>query len=157
MEVVSKPCKDWFLHPILVHYRINRKIQVAKWGAPKKYFKIKLISCYKRMKYGFITYRQRKVWIAGQSKVHHSNWLDISLHTNFFSWNLIKKKMKHIDRKKVKVRAAKKEKVFFPHNIWIFCQFGLRPKETCLKRAAVWILMIQVSSNLWIFYVFWEF
>jgi hypothetical protein len=33
---VSKPCQDRFLHPILVHYRKIRKIQVAKWGTPKK-------------------------------------------------------------------------------------------------------------------------
>jgi len=36
MEVVSKPCQDQFLHPILVHYRKNKKIQAAKWGKPKK-------------------------------------------------------------------------------------------------------------------------
>jgi len=29
MEVVSKPCQDQLLHPILVHYRKNKKIQVA--------------------------------------------------------------------------------------------------------------------------------
>jgi len=35
MEMVAKPC----LHPILVHSIIERKkIQVAKWGTPKKYF-----------------------------------------------------------------------------------------------------------------------
>jgi len=39
MEVVSKPCQDWFLHPILVHNRKNKKIQVAKWGTPKKHLK----------------------------------------------------------------------------------------------------------------------
>jgi len=36
MEVLSKPCQDRFLHPVLVHYRKNKKIQVAKWGTPKK-------------------------------------------------------------------------------------------------------------------------
>jgi len=40
--VKAMPCQDRFLHPILVHYR---KIQVAKWGTPKKYLKkiVKLI------------------------------------------------------------------------------------------------------------------
>jgi len=36
MEVVSKPYQDIFLHIILVHYRKIRKIEVAKWGTPKK-------------------------------------------------------------------------------------------------------------------------
>jgi len=39
MEVVSKPCQDQFLHPIPVHYRKIRKIQVDKWGKPKIYLK----------------------------------------------------------------------------------------------------------------------
>jgi hypothetical protein len=46
MEVVSKPCQDRFLHPSLVHYRKNKKIQVAKWGTPKKYLKKKHILIY---------------------------------------------------------------------------------------------------------------
>jgi len=36
MEMVSKPCQDHFLHPILVHSIIEKKeIQVAKWGTQK--------------------------------------------------------------------------------------------------------------------------
>jgi len=38
---MSKPCQDQFLHPVLVHYRKNKKIQVAKCGTPKKYFFLK--------------------------------------------------------------------------------------------------------------------
>jgi len=36
-----KAMQDRFLHPILVHYRKIREIQVAKWGTPKKYLKKK--------------------------------------------------------------------------------------------------------------------
>jgi len=39
MEIASKPCQDQFLHPILVHCRKIRKIQVAKWGTQKIYLK----------------------------------------------------------------------------------------------------------------------
>jgi len=39
MEVVSKPCQDQLLHPILVHYRKKEKIQAAKLGTPKKILK----------------------------------------------------------------------------------------------------------------------
>jgi len=39
MEMGLKPCQDRFLHPILVHCRKIRKIQVAKWGTPKNIFK----------------------------------------------------------------------------------------------------------------------
>jgi len=42
MEMVSKPCQDRFLHPILVHsIEKKEKIQVAKWGTPKKIYKNK--------------------------------------------------------------------------------------------------------------------
>jgi len=34
----SKPCQDQFFHPILVHFRKIRKIQVAKWEHQKKFF-----------------------------------------------------------------------------------------------------------------------
>jgi hypothetical protein len=39
MEMESKPCQDQFLNPILVLCRKIRKIQVAKWGIQKNYFK----------------------------------------------------------------------------------------------------------------------
>ena len=44
MEVVSKPCQDWFLDPILVDYRKNKKIQIAKWGKQKNCNKY--LNCY---------------------------------------------------------------------------------------------------------------
>jgi hypothetical protein len=43
MVVVSKPCQDRFLHPILVHYRKNKKIQVAKWGKLNFFFNFNCI------------------------------------------------------------------------------------------------------------------
>ncbi len=43
MEVVSKPCQDRFLYPILVHYRKIRKIQSGKWGTPKFFLNINKI------------------------------------------------------------------------------------------------------------------
>jgi hypothetical protein len=36
MEMVSKPCQDRFLHPILVHSIEKKKIQEAKWDTLKK-------------------------------------------------------------------------------------------------------------------------
>jgi len=39
MEVVSKPCQDRFLHPILIHYRKNKKNTGSQMGQAKKYFK----------------------------------------------------------------------------------------------------------------------
>ncbi len=40
MKMASKPCQDWFLHPILVHSIIGKKENTGryKWGTPKKYF-----------------------------------------------------------------------------------------------------------------------
>ncbi len=43
-KVVLKPCQDRFLHPILVHYKKNMKIQAAKWDTPKKIFKKDMFS-----------------------------------------------------------------------------------------------------------------
>jgi len=42
MEMVSKPCQDRFLHPILVHFIIEKKENIgSQMGHTKKYLKNK--------------------------------------------------------------------------------------------------------------------
>jgi len=52
MEVVSKPCHDRFLHPVLVHYR--KKNTGSQMGHTKKIFKKKVLKKLTKIQnYGF--------------------------------------------------------------------------------------------------------
>jgi len=69
MEVLSKPCQDWFLYLILIRYK---KIQLAKWGTPKK-FKKKLFVMVKKQFVGYSISNGGHTNFKGESKTTEVN------------------------------------------------------------------------------------
>ncbi len=58
----SKPCQDQILHPIMIHCWKIRKIQVAKWGTPRKIFTFYTL-CQKLCLF-FTLYAHKPEWIS---------------------------------------------------------------------------------------------